>query len=379
MRFSAIVVAAGRGLRAGGGLPKQYRPLAGKPVLRRSIDALLQDPRIEALRVVIHPDDQALFDAAVASLSDDRLMPPVFGGATRASSVRAGLADMPGEVIVIHDAARPLLPPGALARLLETLDQSQAASLALPVADALWQAHEDQAQAPQDRANLWAAQTPQGARADLLHQAHSGAGDDHTDDISALRAFGIRVRMVPGDPRNFKLTRPEDFAMAEALMTQPDIRTGLGYDVHAFGPGDHVVLNGIRIPHDQAMVGHSDADVAMHAITDALFGAIAEGDIGQWFPPSDPQWKGAASEIFLRRAVARADELGFEINSIDCTIICEFPKIGPHAHAMRESLARITGLDTSRINVKATTSERLGFTGRSEGIAAQSVVTVQKR
>ncbi len=379
MQITALIVAAGRGSRAGGGLPKQYRPLNGEPVLRHTIRALLASPTVNALRVVIHPDDVCLYEETVLPLPDPRILPPVHGGETRSASVSSGLAACEGDVVLIHDGARPLLPVATLDRLIESLKTVNAAFLAVPVTDALWQVKEGKAVKPQCRDSLWRAQTPQAFRLQDIRAAYAAATEAMADDVAVARAAGLDVAPVVGSEHNLKITRPEDFALAEHLMGQTlDIRTGNGFDVHKFGPGDHVVLNGVRIDHEQGLVGHSDADVGMHAITDAIFGALAESDIGQWFPPSDPQWKDAASEIFLRKAVERVSERGFSITHLDCTLICELPKIGPHAEAMRAALSAITGLKQDRISVKATTSEQLGFTGRGEGIAAQAIATLVK-
>ncbi len=379
MQITALVVAAGRGTRAGGGLPKQYRPLLGVPVLRHTLRALLADADVTALRVVIHPDDLTLYQDAVQPLSDPRLKPPVMGGASRAESVANGLAACDGDVVLIHDGARPLLSREALARLIARMQTAKAAFLAVPVNDALWFGINDTAEQAVSRENLWRAQTPQAFDLTLIRAAHADSGEAHTDDVAVARAAGIPVEIVFGDENNLKITRAADFLLAEKLMRQDmDIRTGNGFDVHKFGPGDQVTLNGVSIPHSHGLVGHSDADVGMHAITDAIFGALAEGDIGQWFPPSDPQWKGAASDIFLRKAMERAALRGFSVTHLDCTLVCEFPKIGPHAEAMRTALAEITGLELDRISVKATTSEQLGFTGRGEGIAALATATLVK-
>ena len=379
MQITALVVAAGRGTRAGGGLPKQYRPLLGAPLLRHTLRALLADADVTALRVVIHPDDLALYQDAVQPLTDPRLQPPVMGGESRAQSVANGLAACQGDVVLIHDGARPLLSREALARLIARMQTAKAAFLAVPVNDALWFGADDTAERAVSRENLWRAQTPQAFDLPLIRAAHAKCAEPLADDVAVARAAGIPVEIVMGDENNLKITRAADFMLAEKLKRQNmDIRTGNGFDVHKFGPGDQVTLNGVSIPHSQGLVGHSDADVGMHAITDAIFGALAEGDIGQWFPPSDPQWKGAASDIFLRKAVERATLRGFTITHLDCTLVCEFPKIGPHAEAMRTALAKITGLDPDRISVKATTSEQLGFTGRGEGIAALATATLVK-
>ncbi|GGA20617.1 bifunctional 2-C-methyl-D-erythritol 4-phosphate cytidylyltransferase/2-C-methyl-D-erythritol 2,4-cyclodiphosphate synthase [Neptunicoccus cionae] len=374
-----LIVAAGRGTRAGGGIPKQYRPLRGKPVLYHTISACLASDAITNLRVVIHPDDLTLYSDTVAPITDARLQPPVFGGDSRSDSVRRGLAACNGSHVLIHDGARPLLERAKIDALLEALHHKRAAFLAVLVVDALWRADSDVAQAPVSRDGLWRAQTPQAFRLRDIRAAHDATNDDLPDDVETARAFGLEVSIVEGSQTNIKITQPGDFALAEQLMgAEMDIRTGNGFDVHKFGPGDHVTLNGVTIPHDQGLVGHSDADVAMHTLTDAIFGALAEGDIGQWFPPSEPEWKGAASDIFLRKAVERTAARGFTITHMDCTIICEEPKIGPHTTAMRQKLAEITGIDVDRISVKATTTEQLGFAGRKEGIAAQATATLVK-
>ncbi|NNU80640.1 bifunctional 2-C-methyl-D-erythritol 4-phosphate cytidylyltransferase/2-C-methyl-D-erythritol 2,4-cyclodiphosphate synthase [Halovulum dunhuangense] len=380
MDFAALIVAAGKGVRAGGGMPKQYRDLRGQAVLARTIAAFLDHPFCRAVQVVIGPEDRALYDAATASLHPARLLPPVTGGDTRSASVRRGLAalsTMEPPAVLIHDAARPFLGHAVIDRVLGGIGPGHAAFPALPIVDALWRAEHGQVTAPHPRENLWRAQTPQGFLYRDIVAAHDAAQGPADDDVAIARAAGLAVSVVLGDGNNFKITLPQDFDRAERLLREEmDIRTGNGFDVHAFAPGDQVILNGVRIPFDKALSGHSDADVGMHALTDAIFGALAEGDIGQWFPPSDPQWKGAASHIFLEKAVERATARGFRITSLDCTLICEAPKIGPHAAAMRESLSRITGVEVERISVKATTTERLGFPGRGEGIAALATATL---
>ncbi len=377
MTVSAIIVAAGRGARLGGDVPKQYQMLSGAPVLKHTILSLLASDRVTEVIVVINPRDAALYAPIADSIPDDRLKPAVIGGDSRSVSVGNGLKAAGGDYVAIHDGARPLVPLDALDRVFDQAEKTGAAFLALPVTDAVWQVTDGRATTALPRDAIWRAQTPQvfERRAILAaHTAHDGPADD---DVAIAVAAGLDVHPVRGSQRNLKITFAEDLALAEQqLGTDMDIRTGNGFDVHKFGPGDHVVLCGLKIPHDHGLVGHSDADVAMHAVTDALFGAIAEGDIGQWFPPSDPQWKGAASEIFLRKAVERVTERGFRINNIDCTLICETPKIGPYSTQMRHNLAAITGLGVECINVKATTSEKLGFTGRREGIAAQATVLV---
>jgi len=379
MNAEILIVAAGRGTRAGGGVPKQYRDLRGAPVLQHTVRACLAHEDIKAVRVVIHPDDRTLYDTVVAPLADSRLMPPVLGGDSRSASVRNGLTACEGSHVLIHDGARPLLAEHDISALLESLKTHRAAVLAVPVVDALWQAEGTQADVAQPRDGLWRAQTPQAFRLDDILSAHAASAVSMADDVETARAFGIDVEIVQGSDTNIKITRLEDFALAAKLMGHKmDIRTGNGFDVHKFGPGDHVCLNGVEIPFDRGLVGHSDADVAMHTLTDAIFGALAEGDIGQWFPPSEPEWKGAASDIFLRKAIERVDARGFTITHLDCTIICEMPKIGPHTQAMRERLSEITGVEVDRISVKATTTEQLGFAGRGEGIAALGTATLVK-
>jgi 2-C-methyl-D-erythritol 4-phosphate cytidylyltransferase/2-C-methyl-D-erythritol 2,4-cyclodiphosphate synthase len=381
MRTAGLVVAAGRGLRLGGEIPKQYQSLGQTCALAESLRVLLEHPAIDRVLAVIHPDDRPLYDAAVAAAALTGLCSPVAGGATRSASVRQGLealAAHPPDRVLIHDAARPFVPAEVITALLAALETEVAALPALPVVDALWHGPDSVVGSAVDRADLWRAQTPQAFRfVEILaaHRAHSG---DAVDDIAVARAAGHAARLVPGAEENFKLTTAADLARARHGIAGAvtDVRTGNGFDVHAFTVGDAVTLCGVTLPFDRALSGHSDADVGMHAVTDAIFGALGEGDIGQWFPPSDPQWKGAASAIFLRKAIDRAAARGFRISHLDCTLICEAPPIGPHAGAMRTELARHAGLDPERISVKATTSERLGFTGRGEGIAALATATL---
>ena len=367
MTTAAIIVAAGRGLRAGAGLPKQWRPLAGRPVVAHALAAFAGMARV----LVIHPDDRALAE----SVADGALI--VEGGATRAASVRAALEALAGSgvtKVLIHDAARPSASPDLIARVVAALDHAQGAAPALPVTDALWTGADGRVTGTRDRNGLFRAQTPQGFAFDAILAAHRAHAGEAADDVEVARAAGIDVVMVTGDEANQKLTFPGDFIRAEQALrmtgARMDVRMGNGYDVHAFCAGDGVWLCGIKVPHHKALLGHSDADVGMHALTDAIYGALAEGDIGQHFPPSDPQWKGADSQIFLKHAADLARTRGFTITSADVTLVCERPKIGPHAIAMRQALAAIMGVDVARVSVKATTSERLGFTGREEGIAA---------
>ena len=360
---AAIIVAAGRGLRAGGDLPKQWQTLAGRPVLAHAVEAFARHPGIDEVVLVLHPEDHARWTGAPVTLCD--------GGETRQASVLAGLRATRAERVLIHDAARPLLPADVIDRVRTALDTHPGAAPALPVADTLWHGADGQVAGVADRTGLFAAQTPQGFHRSAILAAHEAAPPGATDDVAVARAAGLEVAIVEGSARNFKITFPGDLARAEQMLeTAMDVRLGNGYDVHAFTDGDHVTLCGVRVPHDRGLRGHSDADVGMHAVTDAIYGALGQGDIGQHFPPSDPQWKGAASQIFLTHAADLAREMGFRISNVDCTMVCEHPKIGPHQPAMRAEMARILGIAPDRVSVKATTSERLGFTGRSEGIAA---------
>ena len=371
MTVAAIIVAAGRGTRAGGTVPKQWQLLAGQPVVRHSIRAFagLADQVI----LVVHPNDVARATPMGVQL--------VEGGATRDASVRNALNHLAGtgtSRVLIHDGARPLVSRALITRLIRALDQSVAAAPAVPVTDALWRGDDLRVTGTQDRTGLWRAQTPQAFHFDAILAAHRAHPGGAADDVEVARAAGLDVMIVQGDEDNLKLTFAEDFARAERILKgrSMDIRVGNGFDVHAFGPGDHVWLCGVQVPHGRGLVGHSDADVGMHALTDAIYGALAEGDIGQHFPPSDPQWKGAESHIFLRHAANRAAQRGFAIAHADVTLICERPKIGPYAGPMRAALAAIMGIAPDRISVKATTSERLGFTGREEGIAALATATL---
>jgi len=375
---AALIVAGGRGLRAGGGLPKQYRDLAGIPVIARTIAAFDAHPALAVVIVVRHADDAVLF---AASRPATRLpLIETVGGATRDASVRAGLAAIPGgiDTVLIHDAARPLVSAAVIDGVLAALETRDGAAPALPVTDALWRGAET-VTGTQSRDGLWRAQTPQGFRLDAIRAAHAAHRGSAADDVEVARAHGLDVAITQGDEANLKLTTEADFTRALRLMeTDMDIRTGNGFDVHRFGDGDHVMLCGIAIPHDRGLQGHSDADVGLHTLTDAIYGALAAGDIGTHFPPSDPQWKGAESHIFLTHAVDMALAQGFTITHADLTLICERPKIGPHATAMRTRLAELLRIEVGRVSVKATTTERLGFTGREEGIAALATVTLVK-
>jgi 2-C-methyl-D-erythritol 4-phosphate cytidylyltransferase/2-C-methyl-D-erythritol 2,4-cyclodiphosphate synthase len=365
MTTVAIITAAGRGTRAGGDLPKQWQMLAGRPVLAHTLEAFAGFRRV----LTIHPEDRAWAQALGGDIE------LVEGGATRAASVHNALRALAGSGVtrvLIHDGARPLVPGSVIANVLTALDDHAGAAPALPISDALWRGDAGLVSGTQDRSGLFRAQTPQGFRYDAILAAHDAHPGNAADDVEVARAAGLTVAIVEGHEDNLKLTYPQDFQRAEAILKgrRMDIRLGNGYDVHAFTDGDHVWLCGVKLPHGKALLGHSDADVGMHALTDAIYGALAEGDIGRHFPPSDPQWKGADSAIFLRHAMERVAARGFSLANCDVTLVCERPKIGPHAEAMRAALAKIMGVEMDRISVKATTSERLGFTGREEGIAA---------
>ncbi|MGH1413169.1 MAG: bifunctional 2-C-methyl-D-erythritol 4-phosphate cytidylyltransferase/2-C-methyl-D-erythritol 2,4-cyclodiphosphate synthase [Pelagimonas sp.] len=384
MTTAAIIVAAGRGTRAGGPLPKQWRDVAGKPVARWTLEAFAD---VDTLVMVIHPDDRDRAEQVVDGL--DVLL--VDGAPQRSGSVRNGLealAKAAPDVVLIHDVARPCVPRSVNQAVLSTLANTQGAAPALAITDALWTGHNNHVTGTQDRTGLFRAQTPQGFHYSDILAAHRAFQGEAADDVEVARAAGLDVAIVPGDERNLKITGPDDFERAAKILTarkllapkesSMDIRLGNGFDVHAFEDGNHVILCGVSVPHNRALKGHSDADVGMHAVTDAIYGALAEGDIGRHFPPSDPQWKGAASEIFLRHACELARSKGYEIGNIDCTLICERPKVGPHASAMMAEMGRIMGLAPDRVSIKATTSERLGFTGREEGIAALATATLVK-
>jgi 2-C-methyl-D-erythritol 4-phosphate cytidylyltransferase/2-C-methyl-D-erythritol 2,4-cyclodiphosphate synthase len=378
MTTAAIIVAAGRGTRAGGDVPKQWQNLAGRRVIDRTVDTFAALAELDHIVLVLHPGDMHHYPAT------DRIS-VVAGGETRMQSVRSGLeflADADVDSVLIHDVARCCTKPGHILYILYNLQSgsAQAVAPALPVTDALWHGVDGRVTGTQDRTGLYRAQTPQGFDFNTILQAHRAHSGVATDDVEVARAAGIEVRILPGDEDNLKITTADDFDRAKkTLGNQMDIRVGSGYDVHRFGPGDHVVLCGVRIPFERGLQGHSDADVGFHALTDAIYGALAEGDIGRHFPPSDPQWKGAESHIFLRHATDLAHEKGFYINNIDITLICEQPKITPHSAAMILAISSITGMTPDRISVKATTTERLGFTGRSEGIAAQATATLVRK
>lgn len=372
---TALIVAAGKGERLGGGLPKQYRSIGGKPLLRWAVEPFLRHSAVRDVRVVIGPGQQALAESA---LNDLAIGPLIEGGAERADSVRAGLCSIQSDAILIHDAARPFCPSDVIDRLVASLEFYDGAAPVLAIGDTLARAG-DQLDEPVDRAGLVRVQTPQAFRTEALHKAYElWTGATPTDETTVLRAAGMSVAAVGGDPSLDKLTTAADWARAEQWLAGAFVpRTGMGFDVHAFGGEGPIMLGGIAVPHARGLVGHSDADVVLHAITDALLGASGLGDIGEHFPPSDSRWKGASSDLFLSHAaqLIRAD--GAIIDHVDCTIIAEEPKVGSHRTAMRERIAEILGVRLDQVSVKATTTEGLGFTGRREGIAAQAIANIR--
>jgi len=380
---AALVVAAGRGHRFGAELPKQFLSLAGKPVLRHALEAFATHPEIAAVQTVIHPDDRDLYEDAAAGLD---LRPPADGGETRQDSVRLGLAalaDLAPKRVLIHDAARPFVSGEIIDRVLAGLDGHPGVIPAVPVADTLKRVEDGAISGTVDRSGLWRAQTPQGFRYADIVAAHADlAGRELTDDAALLEAAGLAVGIVEGAERNLKITSKDDMERAEGLLAggRRETRCGSGFDVHRFGPpvpgGLTIQLCGIAVPHDRALLGHSDADVGLHAITDAILGALGQGDIGSHFPPTDPQWKGADSAVFLRAAGELATARDGRIVHLDVTLICEAPKVGPRREAMVARIAEILDLDPGRVSVKATTTESLGFTGRREGIAAQATASL---
>lgn len=371
---AAVIVAAGRGTRAGAGIPKQWRPLAGLRVADWAIKAFTNHPQIDHVVAVVHPDD--------TEFTRTLDVETVSGGASRDQSVRAGLEALAGrgfDAVLIHDVARAGVSAEIITDVIAALGLSAGAAPALAVTDALWRGQTGTVSGTQDREGLFRAQTPQGFRFEDILSAHRTHAGGAADDVEVARAAGLDVAIVAGNEANLKITTPGDFARMERILRgQMDIRLGNGFDVHAFEDGDHVVLCGVHVPHTHGLKGHSDADVGMHAVTDAIYGALAEGDIGRHFPPSEAEWKDADSAHFLDHAVKLATQKGFAISNVDCTLICERPKIGPHATAMMQRMSEIMGLDADRISVKATTSERLGFTGREEGIAAIATATLVK-
>lgn len=377
----ALIVAAGTGERFGGDIPKQYQDLAGAPILRRSVMAFLTHPKVTHVQVVINPAHRSLYDASLTGID---LPEPIAGGATRQDSVRLGLEalrEKKPDIVLIHDAARPLIDETTISTVCDALEVHPAAIAAKPLVDTLKKGENDLIVGTIDRANLWQAHTPQGFHYDAILVAHEKArGKALTDDAAVAELAGLPVALIHSNPDNMKLTNPDDLDRARRLLgigALPDVRTGMGFDVHRLIPGNTITLCGHTFTHDQSLEGHSDADVALHALTDALLGTIAAGDIGTHFPPSDPKWKGADSTRFLQHAVDLIQQRNGAISHVDITIMCERPKIGPQREAMQLRLSTLLNLPVSRVSVKATTTERLGFTGRGEGIAAQAVATVR--
>ena len=382
MTVAALLLAGGRGTRAGGGIPKQYREIGGISVLRRAIDCFIDCPAVDLIRVVIHADDQELYRAAIAGLD---VLPPVIGGSERHLSAVNGLeslSDFETNIVLIHDAARPFADRGMIERVIAALADAAGAIPALPVSDTLKRvaSTDDLIEETVDRAGLWRAQTPQGFRFKAILKAHGKRDSDlPTDDAAVMEEAGMVVCVVDGDERNIKVTTEADFDRAEQILEKRQMQTriGTGFDVHKLGPGDGVTLCGVTVPLEMSLIGHSDADVALHALTDALLGAVGCGDIGLHFPPSDPQWKGAASHIFVEAAAADIRKAGGSIVNVDVTIIGERPKVGPYREKMRTRVAEFLDIPLDRVNIKATTTERLGFTGRGEGLAAQAVASIE--
>jgi|SRR5215471_1211710 len=376
----ALVVAAGQGSRFGGTLPKQYLPLGSARVLRHAVAALAEHPRVANVLVTIRPEDRALFSSAVAGL---RVLPPVAGGATRQDSVRLGLEALAShrpDRVLIHDGARPFPDPRLIDRVIDALDRTVAAVPCVPLRDTIKRVEDGTIRKTIDRSALWRAQTPQGFHYGTILAAHRAAiGRNLPDDGAVAELADVHPLIVEGSENNLKVTTPEDLSVAERLIVlrQGDVRVGQGFDVHPFAPGDHLWICGIKIPHGMSLAGHSDADAGLHALTDAILGAIGAGDIGMHFPPGDARWQGAASDQFLRHAEDLVRARGGAVAAVDVTIICERPKIGPHRLAMIERVAAILGIVPGRVSIKATTTEKLGFIGRAEGIAAQAVATIR--
>ena len=375
MTTTALIVAAGKGERVGGAVPKQFRLLGGKAVLRWAVESLIRHPAVQSTRIVIGEGQQSSAAAALDGLDVGEF---ITGGTDRADSVRAGLAAIEADAVLVHDAARPFCPPGVIDRLLASLEFFEGAAPVLPVGDTLASVDQTVGE-PVDRAGLARVQTPQAFRLGALKSAYAlWNGPSPTDETTVVRAAGLKVAAVEGDPALEKLTLPADFERAELwLAGRLTPRTGMGFDVHAFADDGPIMLGGIEIPHARGLAGHSDADVVLHAITDALLGAAGLGDIGEHFPPSDVRWKGADSSLFIAHAVELLREKGAVIDHLDCTVIAEAPKIGPYRQAMRAHIAQIAGLSVEQVSVKATTTEGLGFTGRREGIAAQAVASIR--
>jgi 2-C-methyl-D-erythritol 4-phosphate cytidylyltransferase/2-C-methyl-D-erythritol 2,4-cyclodiphosphate synthase len=387
LRIAALIVAAGRGTRASGqgAGPKQYALIGGRTVLSRAIGAFSEHPAIDEIKVVIHADDAQLYEGAALESGSAKLSKPAIGGSSRQASVLKGLESLAPngpDVVLIHDAARPFVTAKTISNVISSLSDRPAALAALAVTDTLKRASDDGAVTETvSRAGLWRAQTPQGFHFGPILDAHRKAANEglhiFTDDAAIAEWAGLTVAVVEDSIGNVKITTAEDLELADWQMTSArEPRTGTGFDVHRFCEGDHVWLGGIKIPHTQKLEGHSDADVVLHALTDALLGAIGDGDIGQHFPPSDPKWKGAASRLFLEDAVRRVRERGGTIGNVDVTVLAETPRVGPHRPAMQALIADILGLSTDRVGIKATTTEGMGFTGRREGIAAMATATV---
>jgi 2-C-methyl-D-erythritol 4-phosphate cytidylyltransferase/2-C-methyl-D-erythritol 2,4-cyclodiphosphate synthase len=383
----ALIVAAGSGSRFGGSLPKQYHTLGGDSILRRSTLAFLNHPHIDGVQIVINPEHRALYDEAVGDLG---LPEPIAGGDTRQESVHLGLEalgrakDKPGYVM-IHDAARPLVDAATITDVRRALDKGKGAIAAKPLVDTLKRANgsngvSQSITATIDRTGLWQAHTPQAFHfTDILAAHRAAAGAQLTDDAAVAERSGMDVLIIPSNPDNMKITNPDDLDRAARLLghNYGDIRTGMGFDVHRLIPGSEIIINGIAIPHTAKAEGHSDADVGLHALCDAILGAMSAGDIGTHFPPSDPQWKGKDSAHFVKHIVGMVGERGGIIAHVDITLMCEAPRIGPHREAMVKRVADLLEIDPSRVSVKATTTERLGFTGREEGIAAHAIATLR--
>lgn len=380
MHIAVLIMAAGKGTRAGGALPKQYRKIAGQAVLRHTLNRFCHHPQINRIQVIINPDDAALCTEAVAGLP---IAPPIAGGNSRQESVRLGLealASDPPDLVLIHDAARPFVDGATIDGVIAALSDADGAIAAIPMTDTVKLSQGTTIIKGISRDGLWRAQTPQGFRYNAILNAHRKAiGLDLTDDADVAEHAGLQVRLIQAHENNFKITHTADFTRAERIFAGAEILTrfGMGYDVHRFEAGSAVILCGVEIPYHKKLAGHSDADVGLHALTDAILGAIAQGDIGQHFPPSDPQWKGAPSHIFLEHAGKLVRSMGGEIINLDVTLICEAPRIGPHRILMQQRIEHMLDLPSGRVSVKATTTEGLGFTGRSEGIAAQAVASVR--
>ncbi|MBD2750707.1 bifunctional 2-C-methyl-D-erythritol 4-phosphate cytidylyltransferase/2-C-methyl-D-erythritol 2,4-cyclodiphosphate synthase [Microvirga sp. BT688] len=391
MSVAALIVAAGRGSRAGEGIPKQYRDLDGQPVLTRTLTRFLSHPEIDQVLVVIHPDDRDFYEASVAAFAplSPALLPCVYGGDTRQDSVRNGLEALAAsapDIVLVHDAARPFACPELIERAIQAAERWDAAVPGTAVTDTIKMiGSQSEVVSTPDRANLRAVQTPQAFQFALLLDAHRKAAaaglHTFTDDGALAEWAGLPVHVFEGESSNIKLTHPADFLEARRRLEGTTMtyitRLGTGFDVHAFGDGDHVWLGGVKVSHDRGVIAHSDGDVILHALTDAILGALADGDIGTHFPPSEPQWRGASSDRFLAHAVGLVRERGGIVDHLDTTLLCEKPRLGPHREAMRQRIAEIAGLRVDQVSLKATTTEKLGFTGRSEGIAAQAAATIR--